>query len=133
MLKTTWTVSPLGRAPNPPLAQTSAATDKDALLAIFNATDGPSWDDSGTWAGRAPIGDWPSLGVTTDEDGRVVQLIVNLGGSGDSARGHVDSPAWGQTSADTLAIFNATVSWGHLGWPIPPGELGQPRKLGLRP
>ncbi len=72
-------VRPLGRAPNPPLAQTSAATDKDALLAIFNATDDPSWDDSGTWAGRAPIGEWE--GVTTDEAGRVVQLIVILGGA----------------------------------------------------
>ena len=72
-------VSALGRAPNPPLAQTSAATDKDALLAIFNATDGPGWDKSGTWAGFAPIGEW--AGVTTDEDGRVVVLNVNLGGA----------------------------------------------------
>ena len=72
-------VSPLGRAPNPPPAQTSAETDRDALLAIFNATDGDSWDGSSTWAGRAPIGKW--VGVTTDEDGRVVELNVNLGGA----------------------------------------------------
>ena len=67
------------RAATPPPAQTSAETDKDALVAIFDATDGSSWDRSGTWAGRAPIGEWP--GVTTDEDGRVVKLDLNLGGA----------------------------------------------------
>ena len=72
-------VSPLGRAPNPPPTQTSAETDRDALLAIFDATDGDSWDVSSTWASRAPIGTW--AGVITDEDGRVVQLRINLGGA----------------------------------------------------
>ena len=72
-------VRALGRAPNPPPAQTSPETDKDALLAIFNTTGGDSWDGSGTWAGRAPIGEW--AGVTTEEDGRVVALNVNLGGA----------------------------------------------------
>ena len=70
--------APPGPANLPP-AQTSAETDKDALLAIFDATDGDSWDESGTWAGRKPIGEW--AGVTTDEDGRVVGLDVNLGGA----------------------------------------------------
>ena len=64
---------------NPPPAQTSAESDKEALLAIFDATDGDSWDESGTWAGRKPIGEW--AGVTTDEDGRVVGLDLDLGGA----------------------------------------------------
>ena len=67
-----WTVPPV-------LGPTSAETDKDALLAIFDATDGDSWDVSSTWAGHTPIGEW--AGVTTDEDGRVVELDVNLGGA----------------------------------------------------
>ena len=77
--------TPPGSAPapkrpeNPPPAQTSAETDKDALLAIFDATDGDSWDGSGTWAGRAPISEW--AGVTTDENGRVVGLDLRLGGA----------------------------------------------------
>ena len=57
-----------------PAAQTSAETDRDALIAFFEATDGESWDESGTWAGFKPIGEWP--GVTTDEDGRVVGLEI---------------------------------------------------------
>ena len=44
-------------------AQTSAETDKQALLALFEATGGESWDRTGTWAGRAPIGDWQGVGV----------------------------------------------------------------------
>ncbi len=67
------------RPANPPPAQTSAETDKDALVAIFDATDGDGWDESSTWGGRKPIGEW--AGVTTDEDGRVVGLDVNLGGA----------------------------------------------------
>ncbi len=67
------------RPANPLPAQTSAETDRDALVAIFDATDGDGWDESGTWAGRQPIGEW--AGVTTDDDGRVVGLDVNLGGA----------------------------------------------------
>ena len=63
----------------PVLGPTSAETYKDALLAIFDATDGDYWDVSSTWAGHAPMGEW--AGVTTDEDGRVVELDVNLGGA----------------------------------------------------
>ncbi len=77
--------TPPGSAPapkrpeNPPPAQTSAETDRDALLAIFEATDGDSWDGSDTWAGHAPIGEW--AGVTTNENGRVVGLDLRLGGA----------------------------------------------------
>ena len=52
--------------------QTSAETDKEALLALFEATRGDTWDSSGTWAGLAPIGEWQ--GVMVDDAGRVVGL-----------------------------------------------------------
>ena len=47
----------------PPPSAPSAETDKEALLAIFEATGGETWDDSGTWAGFSPIGEWQGVGV----------------------------------------------------------------------
>ena len=62
----------------PPRAVTSAESDREALVAFYNATGGEDWDDSGLWLSRAPIGSWK--GVTTDEDGRV--MFLELGGAG---------------------------------------------------
>ena len=47
----------------PRSTETSAETDRDALVAIFEATDGPSWDESGDWGGRKPIGEWAGVGA----------------------------------------------------------------------
>ena len=44
----------------------------DALIALYHATDGPNWKNSGNWLSDAPIGEW--YGVVTDEEGRVVKL-----------------------------------------------------------
>ena len=70
---------------NPPPALTSAESDKDALLAIFDATDGDSWDESGTWAGRKPIGEWE--GVTTRRGRPRRRTRPRPGRCGDSAGG----------------------------------------------
>ncbi|MDE2823786.1 MAG: hypothetical protein OXK79_09805 [Chloroflexota bacterium] len=56
-------------------ARTSPETDKEALMALFRTTDGEAWDDSGTWAGFAPIGEWH--GVAVDGDGRVTDLALS--------------------------------------------------------
>ncbi|MYG50020.1 MAG: hypothetical protein F4164_11820 [Gemmatimonadales bacterium] len=46
--------------------------DRDALVALYNATDGPNWIDGTNWLTDAPLGDW--AGVGTDASGRVVSL-----------------------------------------------------------
>ena len=51
-----------------------AATDRAALAALYNATDGANWLNNGNWLSNAPMGEWH--GVTTDSDGRVTQLIL---------------------------------------------------------
>ena len=50
-------------APTPPPEQLSLETDREALTAIFEATDGSNWDESGMWASLRPLSEWP--GVTT--------------------------------------------------------------------
>ena len=54
--------------------------DRAALVALYNATDGPNWVDAENWLTDAPLGDW--YGVDTDTSGRVVRL--DLGGRWDN-------------------------------------------------
>ena len=55
-------------ATSPPAASGSAETDREALVALYNAMGG----GGGNWLSDAPLGEWS--GVTTNDDGRVTQL-----------------------------------------------------------
>ena len=48
--------------------------DRAALVALYEATDGPNWRDNENWLTDAPLGEW--YGVDTDRDGRVVRLAL---------------------------------------------------------
>ena len=47
-------------------------TDRAALAALYNATNGSSWRDDTNWVSSRPLGEWH--GVSTDADGRVTEL-----------------------------------------------------------
>ena len=51
---------------------TVADLDRAALVALYEATDGPNWVNSENWLTDAPLGEW--YGVETDRSGRVVDL-----------------------------------------------------------
>ena len=71
-------------APAAPAASGSAETDREALVALYNATDGENWDESENWLSDAPLGEWE--GVTTNDDGRVTKLELRANAlSGDTA------------------------------------------------
>ena len=53
-------------------AQTTAATDRDALVALYNSTNGNVWRNNDNWLSQTPIGQWH--GVTTDANGRVTKI-----------------------------------------------------------
>ncbi len=60
----------------------SAETDREALVAFYNATDGENWYGSDNWLSEAPLGEWE--GVTTNGDGRVTDLkLIGHGLSGE--------------------------------------------------
>ena len=54
-------------------------SDQELLVAIFDATDGENWDESGVWASRTPVREWP--GVTVGPDGRIAGLALSLNGA----------------------------------------------------
>ena len=78
-----------GTRPRPPIrlylrlrqrrpASGSAETDREALVALFNATDGENWNASANWLSDAPLDEWE--GVTTNNDGRVTALVLHQHG-----------------------------------------------------
>ena len=49
-------------------------TDRADLAALYNATNGSSWQDDTNWLSNRPLGEWE--GVSTDADGRVTELSL---------------------------------------------------------
>ena len=58
--------------------QTSAATDRAALVALYHAAGGPGWARSDKWLTDAPLREW--RGVTADAGGRVIELDLRENG-----------------------------------------------------
>ena len=56
----------------------TVASDREALVALYHATDGPNWTNSTNWLSDAPLGEW--YGVTTGAEGRVTDLILSING-----------------------------------------------------
>ena len=60
-----------------PTASPTAVTvsaDRAALVALYESAGGDKWTRSDNWRSDSPIGEW--YGVTTDDDGRVTQLVL---------------------------------------------------------
>ena len=53
---------------------TDASTDRDALVALYEAADGDNWENSENWLSDRPISEWH--GVTVDDEGRVSELLL---------------------------------------------------------
>ena len=53
----------------------TAAGDRAALVALYNATGGMNWTNNTNWLTGAPLGQW--YGVETDANGRVILLYLD--------------------------------------------------------
>ena len=82
----------------------SPIDDRDALIALYNATDGANWTNNDNWLSDRPIGEW--LGVEVDDNGRVVRLDFiynNLSGEIPSALGDL-------ANLESLSLWNNNLS-----------------------
>ena len=87
--------------------------DRAALVALYHATNGQSWDESDNWLTDAPLDDWDH--VRTDDYGRVVDL--SLGGN--DLIGHIP-PELGDLSELKFLELDGNLLTGTL-----PPELGK--------
>ena len=55
--------------------EVAVATDKAALVALYEATDGDNWTNNTNWLSDRPLGEWH--GVTTDDDEWVTSLELS--------------------------------------------------------
>ena len=121
-------------------------TDRDGLVALYNAAGGASWVDDRNWLSDAPLRDWH--GVDTDDQGRVVSLELtrnNLIGvippelsrlaelrvldlAGNDLSGKIPPELDDLGNLEELIL-----GWNSLSGPIPPelGNLANLRRLNL--
>ena len=88
------------------------SADRDALVALYNATAGANWVNNTGWLTAAPIGEWH--GVTTDGDGRVVRLSLSF----NELTGPIPAELGSLSNLEWLSIWNNQLT-GSI-----PGELG---------
>ncbi len=109
----------------------STHSDRAALVAIYNATDGDNWKVNTNWLSDKPIGEW--AGVTTNSSGRVTSLSLrrnNLKNSLPAALGDLTELTNLDLHGNTrVAYFGPTgLVFEKLGGSIPT-SLGNLRKL----
>ncbi len=108
-------------APTPAIAPVAAskalmaasAGDRDILVALYNATDGPNWVNDDKWLTDAPLGEW--LGVRVNAAGRVTALELEK----NRLSGSIPPDLGGLTQLDRLDLADNQLS-GAI-----PAELGR--------
>ena len=122
-------------------------TDRAALAALYNATNGSSWLVDTNWLSNGPLGEWH--GVSTGADGRVAELDLDgkqLSGPIPSELGNLDNLEFlslrdnqlsGPIPSELGNLDNLEVLWlrdNQLSGPIPSelGDLDNLERLWLR-
>ena len=93
-------------------AECAPISDRAALVALYEATDGPNWTNSENWLTDAPLAQWH--GVRVDREGRVTRLELPENG----LSGRLPPEIGGLAKLDALELPG-----NRLTGPIPP-ELG---------
>ena len=94
-------------------AQRSVSSDREALVALYNATDGENWKTDTNWLSEEPLSEWH--GVTTDKNGRVTGLAL------------VDNRLSGEIPAELAKLAKLEELLLNLN-----GQLTRPLPVGLR-
>ena len=110
-------VAPPAEAPARPPRPQPDPSQVEALLALFDSTNGPSWQNYSHWIDSKPVRSWG--GVTLNSEGHVMRLDL----SGGSLRGSIPPEIGNLTELTYLNLGN-----NHLVGRIP-NEIGNLTKL----
>ncbi len=94
--------------PNKTVTAECAFPERDVLIALYNATDGPNWKNKAEWLSTPTLGEW--YGVTTGADGRVTRLDLQ----GNNLRGTIPRQLGGLTHLKTLNLASNTALSGPV-------------------
>ena len=96
---------------------------RDALIALYNATNGPGWNNNENWLSEAPLDQWS--GVFTDCDGSLTHLVL----IGNQLAGPIPPELGNLANLQELELLG-----NELTGPIPAelGNLSNLRWLGLQ-
>ena len=95
----------------------SGVSDRAALVALYNATDGANWTDNTNWLTDAPLYQW--YGVSADPNGRVIHLYLDS----NQLTGEIPAELDNLTSLGALFLSHNRLS-GEI-----PTQLGRLTKL----
>ena len=98
--------------------------DRHALIALYNATDGPNWTNNTNWATTKPLDQWH--GVRTDQAGGVTALHL----TGNRLQGTIPHALTNLTRLQTLEL-SANVLTGCIPQPLQNIPTNDLTKLGL--
>ena len=96
---------------------TATSSDRDALVALYNATNGGEWEEKGNWLSDQPIDAW--YGVTTDDSGRVTGLDLR----GNDLHGELPTELGDLSELEELELWGNSIVGGI------PSELGNLAEL----
>ena len=115
--------------PGPQPGPGSIESDRTALVAFYNATNGPNWANDSGWLSDTPLGQW--YGIDTDSNGRVVGVDLrenSLAGPISAELGNLSSLLWLFLNNDAHTCVGGcratSPTANRLTGEIPP-ELGQ--------
>ena len=63
--------------PAPDADAGESSSDRDALIALYNATNGANWTRNDGWLSDAPISEWFGVGADGDDRVGVLELVEN--------------------------------------------------------
>ena len=93
--------------------QGTSKTDRDALIALYNATDGPNWTNNTNWCSDKPLNEW--FGININSRGRVDRIDL----TSNQLKGSIPPELGGLSKLEWVYLLN-----NQLSGDIPP-QLGQ--------